>query len=199
MQLTIQEFKALSLPKKAEAYQQWIKSLKAPFPEGLLPSLELRWDLGHLGIGLSGELIESLLEMEKGSQDYMSSDELVIKEVGDIVWYAVSILNRVLPDMSFADMILRTSTIHTRGHVCVSMNYWLQLITIAEPVIDQCKRIYAYGQEDLSPIQTYIEQLLQYILAHNCIEVILDVNYDKLCTRFPNKLFTLEDATIKRA
>lgn len=199
MKLTIEEFKALPIVQKASTYQAWVHSLIAPIPEGLIPSLEVRWQIGHLGIGLGGELIESIIEMEKGSDDVYSCEESIIKEVGDILWYSTNLLNFTPAPHPFQELVLRTTTAHRKGYVCVGMNYWTGLIKYAEPVIDQCKRIYAYGQLDYQPLVEANALLLHYILRHNCIETIMNVNYDKLCTRFPTRMFTLEDATIKRA
>jgi len=199
MRLTIQEFKDTPLVQKATIYQDWVKSLIAPTPEGLIPSLHTRWQIGHLGIGLGGELVESIIEMERGSDDIYSCEESIIKEVGDILWYSVNLLNFTPAPHPFQELVLRTTTSNRKGHVCVGMNYWLGLIREAEPVVDQCKRIFAYGQLDYQPLTECNTRLIQYILRHNCIETIMNVNYDKLCTRFPTRMFTLEDATIKRA
>jgi len=176
------EFVNLPMNEKAHKYQRWVETLIAPPPANLPPDLEESWNVGHMGLGLAGELME--FDLENNDFTYQ------ILEMGDVIWYAVNIATLAGIQLSELFSIVNWGNHYTKDK---------QMFDHAEAVVNSCKRFTFYQIEAEMPIlKDAIKVFLYDLMMQPHFICAIELNFLKLIIRFESA-FTQLEATIKRA
>jgi len=157
-------------------------------------------ELPILALGLVGETIEFLSSYESIAKPGLENSVFescthIIKEAGDVLWYAARIMDVMGIKLSeWRDK----GTVDNFNKSCVKKKRRFRILKNAAKVSEHIKKVYGHGHdldknlvhEALSDVIRDISHMLRVVHGPTGLDVAMNVNIEKLKKRYPNGFST---------